>query len=108
VGGGLFIWWLDWLIECFDFIFSLCNFLKWVMCQLMNDGQKCGVFCKDRTAAALFPQTSTENQIKHKPNETGHTISTTHLPEHKINTAHLPQQTLHVGSHDIMSSSDII
>jgi hypothetical protein len=28
VGGELFIWWLDLLIGCFDFIFSLCNFLK--------------------------------------------------------------------------------
>jgi hypothetical protein len=26
-GGGLFIWWLDLLIGCFDFIVSLCNFL---------------------------------------------------------------------------------
>jgi hypothetical protein len=34
VGSGLFIWWLDLLIGCFDFIFSLCNFLKWVRCQL--------------------------------------------------------------------------
>jgi hypothetical protein len=42
--GGLFIWWLDLLIGCFDFIFSLCNFLKWVRCQLMNGGQKDGVF----------------------------------------------------------------
>jgi hypothetical protein len=54
VGGGLFIWWLDLLIGCFDFIFSLCNFLKWVRCQLMNGGQKGGVFCNDRTAAALI------------------------------------------------------
>jgi hypothetical protein len=36
VGGGLFIWWLDLLTGCFDFIFSLCNFLKWVRCQLIN------------------------------------------------------------------------
>jgi hypothetical protein len=28
IGGGLFILWLDLLIECFDFIFSLYNFLK--------------------------------------------------------------------------------
>jgi hypothetical protein len=47
VGGGLFICWLDLLIECFDFIFSLYNFLKWVKCQLMNGGQKSGVFCHD-------------------------------------------------------------
>jgi hypothetical protein len=55
VGGGLFIWWLDLLIWCFDFIFSLYNFLKWVRCQLMNGGQKCGVFCHDRTATPPFP-----------------------------------------------------
>jgi hypothetical protein len=35
----------------FDFIFSFYNFLKWVKCQLMNGGQKCGVFCHDRTTA---------------------------------------------------------
>jgi hypothetical protein len=54
VGSGLFIWWLDLLIGCFDFIFSLCNFLKRVRCQLMNGGQKGGVFCNDRTTAALL------------------------------------------------------
>jgi hypothetical protein len=46
VGGGLFIWWLDLLIECFDFIFSLCNFLKWVRCQLMNGGSVLLVLCR--------------------------------------------------------------
>jgi hypothetical protein len=54
MGGGLFIWWLDLLIGCFDFIFSLCNFLKWVRCQLMNGGQKGGVFFHDRTVAPPF------------------------------------------------------
>jgi hypothetical protein len=54
VSGGLFIWWLDLLIGCFDFIFSLCNFLKRVRCQLMNDGQKDGGFCLDRTTATLI------------------------------------------------------
>jgi hypothetical protein len=62
VGGGLFIWWLDWLIECFDFIFSLCNFLKWVRCQLMNSRQKGGVFCNDRTAAALQAKLHAQSQ----------------------------------------------
>jgi hypothetical protein len=51
VGGGLFIWWLDLLIGCFDFIFSLYNFLKWMRCQLMNGGQKGRPFCHDRTSA---------------------------------------------------------
>jgi hypothetical protein len=54
IGGGLFILWLDLLIGCFDFIFSLYNFLKWVRCQLMNDKQKGRVFYNDRTAAALI------------------------------------------------------
>ena len=33
VGGGLFIWWLELLIGCFDFIFGLCIFLKVLRCQ---------------------------------------------------------------------------
>jgi hypothetical protein len=50
--GGLFIWWLDLLIGCFDFIFSLCIFLKLLRCQLMNGGQKSPPFCHDWMAAA--------------------------------------------------------
>jgi hypothetical protein len=53
VGGGFFIWWLDLLIWCIDFIFSLCIFLKLLKCQLMNGGQKSPPFCHDRMAAAL-------------------------------------------------------
>jgi hypothetical protein len=33
VGGGLFIWLLNLLIRCFDFIFSWCIFLKLLRCQ---------------------------------------------------------------------------
>jgi hypothetical protein len=33
VGGGLFIWLLNLLIWCFDFIFSWCIFLKLLRCQ---------------------------------------------------------------------------
>jgi hypothetical protein len=33
VGGGLFIWLFNLLIGCFDFIFSLCIFLKLLRCQ---------------------------------------------------------------------------
>jgi hypothetical protein len=33
VGGGLFIWLLNLLIWCFDFIFSWCIFLELLRCQ---------------------------------------------------------------------------
>ena len=61
VGGGSFIWLVDLLIGCFDFILNLCIFLKMLRCQLMNGGQKTPSFCHDRMAAApvgvipLFP-----------------------------------------------------
>jgi hypothetical protein len=52
VCGGLFIWLFDLLVECFDFIFYLCIFLKLLRCQLMNGGQKTPPFCHDRMTAA--------------------------------------------------------
>jgi hypothetical protein len=52
VGSGLFIWLLNFLIECFDFIFNLCIFLKLLRCQSLNGGQKSPPFCHDRMAAA--------------------------------------------------------
>jgi hypothetical protein len=54
VGNGSFIWLVDLLIGCFDFILNLCIFLKMLMCQLMNGGQKTPPFCHDHVAAALF------------------------------------------------------
>jgi hypothetical protein len=54
VGGGSFIWLVDLLIGCFDFILNLCIFLKMLKCQLMNGGQKTPPFCHDRMAAALI------------------------------------------------------
>jgi hypothetical protein len=52
VGSGLFIWLLNFLIKCFDFIFNLCIFLKLLRCQSLNGGQKNPLFCHDRMAAA--------------------------------------------------------
>jgi hypothetical protein len=49
---GLFIWLLNFLIECFDFIFNLCIFLKLLRCQSLNGGQKNPSFYHDRMAAA--------------------------------------------------------
>ena len=52
VGGRSFIWLVDLLIECFDFILNLCIFLKMLKCQLMNGRQKTYPFCHDRMVAA--------------------------------------------------------
>jgi hypothetical protein len=53
VGGGSFIWLVDLLIVCFDFILNLCIFLKMLRCQLMSGGQKTPPFCHDHMATAL-------------------------------------------------------
>jgi hypothetical protein len=54
VGSGSFIWLVDLLIGCFDFILNLCIFLKMLKCQLTSGGQKTPPFCHDRMATALI------------------------------------------------------